>query len=162
DQIDDITNYILNWNREWTLDDLLAVNQFAKVPSEGGATTALENPVGTDVAAIVTEIGAIQGDPLNGQTLYNGALGCAGCHSNEVVAPLTQNTWPALQSGERLSDSALAGYTPEQYLVESIVQPQAYTVPGYAQAMPQNFGERLDAQMLADIIAYIKSYDGAE
>jgi hypothetical protein len=77
-----------------------------------------------------------------------------------VIAPLTQNTWPLLVSGERLSDPALAGYSPEQYLVESIVVPQAYTVPGYAQAMPQNFGERLDIQMLADIIAYIQSYDG--
>lgn len=162
DQIDDITNYILNWNRDWTLDDLLAVNQFAKLPVEGGAAAAIENPVGTDVAAIVEQISTLQGDPLNGQSLYNGSLGCSGCHSNEVVAPLTQNTWPALQSGERLSDPALAGYTPEQYLVESIVQPMAYTVPGYAPAMPQNFGERLDAQMLADIIAYLKSYDETE
>jgi len=159
DQIGDLVNYIINWDREWTLDDLLAVNQFAKVP---GAETgpSIENPIGDDVPAIVAELETVSGDPLNGQTLYNGgALACAGCHGNEIVAPLTASTWPALVSGERLSDPALAGYTPEQYLVESIVHPQAYTVPNYAQAMPQNFGERLDIQMLADIIAYLKSYD---
>jgi mono/diheme cytochrome c family protein len=160
DQVEDLVNYITNWDREWTLDDLLAVNQFAKVPGEEGST-AVENPVGTDVPAILTQLETLSGDPLNGQTLYNGALGCAGCHSNEVVAPLTQNTWPALQSGERLSDPALTGYTPEQYLVESIVNPDAYIVPGYTNAMPDNFGERLDAQMLADIIAYLESYDGS-
>jgi mono/diheme cytochrome c family protein len=159
DQVEDLVNYIVNWEREWTIDDLLAVNQFARVPGEAG-TTAIENPVGTDVPVIVAQLETVSADPLNGQTLYNGALGCAGCHNNEVIAPLTQNTWPLLVSGERLSDPALAGYSPEQYLVESIVVPQAYTVPGYAQAMPQNFGERLDIQMLADIIAYIQSYDG--
>lgn len=158
DQIDDLVNYITNWEREWTLDDLLAVNQFAKVPGEGSGET-LENPVGGDVPAIVAELETVSGDPLNGQTLYNGALGCAGCHGNEIVAPLTSDTWPALVNGTRLSDPALAGYTPEQYLVESIVHPEAYTVPNYAQAMPRDFGERLDAQMLADIIAYLKSYD---
>lgn len=157
DQISDLVNYITNWDREWTLDDLLAVNQFARVPGESGAA-AIENPVGTDVAAILTELEAVAGDPNNGQVLY-GAQACASCHSVEATAPLTETTWPALLSGERLSDPALAGYTPEQYLVESIVQPHAYLVSPYGPVMPTYFGERLDIQMLADIIAYLESFD---
>jgi mono/diheme cytochrome c family protein len=158
DQIQDLTNYILNFNRDWTVEDLLAVNQFAVRPGQSGSS-AIENPVGTDVAAILTELETVTGDPNNGQTLYNGTLACAGCHSAGLVAPKTEETWLAVSQGDRLKDPALAGYTPDQYLVESIVLPQAYTVPGFAQAMPQNFGERLDIQMLADILAYLKSYD---
>jgi mono/diheme cytochrome c family protein len=101
----------------------------------------------------------VTGDPNNGQTLYNGALACAGCHDAGLVAPQTAETWLAVTQGDRLSDPALAGYTPEHYLVESIVAPQVYTVPGFAQVMPQNFGERLDIQMLADILAYLESFD---
>jgi len=157
DQIQDITNYILNFDREWTLEDLLAVNQFAVRPGQANTAT-IENPIGTDVAAILTQLETVTGDANNGQTLYNGALGCSGCHST-TVAPPTDETWLTVTQGDRLSDPALAGYTPEQYLVQSIVAPQAYTVPGFAQAMPQNFGERLDIQMLADILAYLESYD---
>lgn len=158
DQIQDLTNYILNFNRDWTIEDLLAVNQFAVRPGQT-SSSAIENPVGTDVAAILAELETVTGDPNNGQTLYNGALACAGCHSAGLVAPKTEETWLAISQGDRLNDPALAGSTPDHYLVESIIVPQAYTVPGFAQAMPQNFGERLDIQMLADIVAYIKSYD---
>lgn len=158
DQIQDLVNYILNWERQWTVEDLLAVNQFAIRPGTGAGTAQIENPIGTDVAAILMQLETVVGDPNNGQTIYNGALGCMGCHSNAAVAPLTEETWAAVQ-GERLQDPLLAAYTPEQYLVESIVNPGAYTVPGYVQAMPQNFGERLDIQMMADILAYLESYD---
>ena len=43
------------------------------------------------------------------------------------------------------------------YLAESIVNPSAYVVPDFPDAMPKNFGERLDAQSLADLIAYLES-----
>jgi len=47
-----------------------------------------------------------------------------------------------------------------RYLVESIVQPNAYVVPNYLpNLMPPNMGTRLDAQMLADIVAYLESQD---
>lgn len=166
DQLNDLTTFILNWDRgdDWTIDDALAVRQYPKVPIDA-ASVVMGEPVvtvGTDVPAIVTTLASLPGDPVSGQSLYNGArYACAGCHSNAAVAPPTENTYPALLSGERLADPALAGYTPDQYLVESIVAPNTYIVPGYAPgAMPQNFGERLSAQELADIIAYIKSYDG--
>jgi mono/diheme cytochrome c family protein len=158
DQIQDLTNYILNFDRDWTLEDLLTVNQFAIRPGQVN-TAAVENPIGTDVAAILTELETVTGDPNNGQALYT-AQACAGCHSNEGIAPLTEETWLAVTQGDRLSDPALAGYTPEQYLVESIVHPEAYQVPGtYSGQMPNYFGERLDIQMLADILAYLESFD---
>ena len=57
--------------------------------------------VGSDVEAILRDLEETYGDPLAGQLLYNGlepalggvALGCAGCHENEAVAPVTAGTW---------------------------------------------------------------------
>ncbi|MBZ0296843.1 MAG: c-type cytochrome [Anaerolineae bacterium] len=171
DQIENIMNYVMNWDRDWTIDDLLAVNQFAVRPGIGGGASDVESVApnitelqGADLKArvdeIVGEVDGLEADAANGQSLYNGGLGCSGCHSNAAVAPLTELTWPGLTSGDRLSDPALEGYTPEQYLVMSILHPNAYVVPNYPSGvMPQDFGKRLDAQMLADIIAYLESYE---
>ncbi|HLV36520.1 MAG TPA: c-type cytochrome [Spirillospora sp.] len=178
DQLEDLTNYIMNWgrNRAWTLEDLLAVQQFAKIPSEGGgpegesvapevsdiqvADVANQRAViGETIARVLAELEAVTGDPNNGQTLYNGALACSACHGNASVAPPTEGTFTRAEE-TRIQDPALQGYTARQYLVESILVPNAYIAPGYpANAMPQNFGERLDLQTLADLIAYLESHD---
>jgi mono/diheme cytochrome c family protein len=161
DQIEDLSNYIINWDKgsDWTLDGLLSVQQFAIRPGLPGEEAAQIEPIGTNVEAILTELEGVTGDPLNGQTIYNNApLACIGCHAVEAVAPLTANQWENINT-VRLNEPQFAGYTPEQYLVESIVNPGHYIVPGYSNAMPADFGQRLDIQMLADIIAYIKSYE---
>lgn len=167
DQLSDITTYILNWDKgsEWTVDDLLAVQQFPKVPADGAIIAELmanaEPRVGVDtpIADIMVGLADVTGDPQNGQTLYNGSLACSGCHMNAAVAPLTEGTWTRVQE-VRLLEPQFAGYTGEQYVAESIIHPNAYLSPGYgANLMPQNFGERLTYQDLADLVAYIKSQD---
>lgn len=160
DQIADISNYIINWDKaDWTLDDLLLVQQFAIRPGLPGSEAAQIEPIGTDVAAIMAQLEGVTGDPLNGQTIYNNPpLACIGCHAVEAVAPLTSAQWQHINN-DRLNEPQFAGYTAEQYIVESIVNPGAYLVPGYGNAMPADFGQRIDIQMLADIIAYIKSYE---
>lgn len=181
DQLQDLTNYILNWgvNRDWTIEDLLAVQQFAKIPAESGGvaveSVALEviNIQAADVPAeramidetinaVLAELDTVTGDPNNGQTLYNGSLACSSCHSNASIAPPTEGTFTRAND-TRVQDPLLANYTARHYLVESVLVPNAYIAPGYpANAMPQNFGERLDLQMLADILAYLESQDGPD
>ena len=59
---------------------------------------------------------------------------------------------------ERITTAELSGYTVEKYVIESIVDPGAYIVPGYAAgAMPGDFGQRMSLQDLADIVAYIET-----
>ena len=144
--------------------DMLAENALAVMPP---AALLQASAVGDDVEAILAEIEDTRGDPINGQLLYNGmepaldgtTLGCAGCHSEEATAPLTAGTWTRVTE-QRLQDPALAEYTPERYLVESIVQPNAYIAPDYEpNQMPTHFGTRLDAQQLADLLAYLSSQD---
>jgi hypothetical protein len=53
-------------------------------------------------------------------------------------------------------DYAGQAATPEEYLVESILLPQAYRVPGFeAVEMPTTYGQRLTAQQLSDIVTYL-------
>ncbi|MBL8133082.1 MAG: c-type cytochrome [Anaerolineae bacterium] len=165
DQIQDIAYYILNWDKgsEWTLEDLLAVNQFPKIPADpdlvmvGGGEPVIG--AATSPQDVLAGLEGLTGDPQSGQTLYNGALACAGCHLNAAVAPLLEGTWTRVNE-VRLADPALAGYTGEQYLAESIIHPNNYTATGYVSGlMPANFGDRLTYQNLADIIAYLKSQD---
>lgn len=163
DELQDLTNYILNWDKgtDWTIDDLNAVSQFARIPVEQGAVAVVEGdggePVGTDVDAILAELENYTGDPNNGQAIYNGVYACSGCHGNAVVAPLTENQWAdvvAGNGGRPYSDE------PARYFVESIVNPGAFVVSGYpAGAMPANFGQNITFQEMADILAYVQSYN---
>jgi hypothetical protein len=47
----------------------------------------------------------------------------------------------------------------EEYLIESVVLPNVFLVDGYQEnVMPANYGERLTAQDLADLLAYMLSF----
>lgn len=164
DQIEDLTNYILNWNLgdAWTVEDANAVNQFPIVPVDPSTVVVSDVPtVGstTDLATITENLATVTGDPQNGQVLYNGSLACAGCHLSAAVAPPLEGTMTRVVD-VRLQQPENAGETPEQYLANSIIHPSAYVSPGYADGiMPQNFGDRLSYQDLADLIAYLETQD---
>jgi len=124
--------------------------------------------VGDDVEAILAswDEEGTTGDSYNGQLLFNGLLngldgsilGCAGCHNGET-APSVEGLWTRVQE-ERLADASLEGYDARRYLVESIVVPNAYVVPSYvAGLMPPYYGQRLDSQQLADLLAFLESQD---
>lgn len=48
----------------------------------------------------------------------------------------------------------------EQYLYEAIVLPAAHLVDGYANAMPSDYGQRLSAQEIGHMIAYLLTLTG--
>jgi mono/diheme cytochrome c family protein len=178
DQLDDLTNFILNYDRgsNWTLEDLVAVKQFpitpidsalAGPPRETIATgdQATFDPSTLDLAAIDAELANYTGDPQSGQTLYNGALGCSGCHLAAAVAPPLEGTWTRVLD-VRLQDAANAGLTGEQYVAHSILYPGSYLAPGapyiegtYPNVMLPNFAVRITYQELADLVAFIKTHD---
>lgn len=115
-------------------------------PASGGQTS-----VGTGISAPLPP-----GDAGRGQQLFNGAqplangstAGCQGCHGTGVG--------PDLQGIATRAGTRESGLSAEQYLHESIVQPNAFIVDGFQpNVMPQDFGQRMSAQDLADIIAYL-------
>lgn len=170
DQIQDLTNYILNWDKgdDWTVADALSVDQYAIVPGLGGGESDVE-VAGTDVDAIVTALADVNGDATRGEAIYSGAdlteagaiLGCAGCHNGAVNGPATAEKWDAIHTGPRLEDPALEGYTPIQYLVESIVAPNEYIVaPWPSGQMLGVYGQQMTVQDIADVLAYLESFSG--
>lgn len=168
DQIDDIVNYMLNWDRgdNWTAGDFNRVNQYALLHGNAALIGEPATPtLGTDVEAAVASVTALTGDAANGEALYNGAmppasgavLGCTGCHAGGAQAPATVGSWSRAQN-ERLTLPEFADYTVEQYLIESILRPNDYIVAPYASGvMPAGYGNQLDAQNMADILAYLET-----
>jgi len=108
------------------------------------------------------------GDPKRGKQLYHAQvpatltgqnLPCTGCHQQAAngVGPMTNGTYTRVIN-ERLKEPQFAGYSPEEYLIDSIVNSANYIVPGFKDLMVRNLGtEVLDAQDLADLVAYLKT-----
>jgi len=115
-------------------------------------------PVGTD---LTTPLPA--GNAATGDQLYNANNSCAGCHSLvEGVRNSTEGgAGPSMFGIAERAGTTREGYSAEQYLRESIVLPCEFLA---AEAvfcpMPRNYGERLDAQDVADLIAFLMTQSG--
>ncbi len=107
-------------------------------------------PVGTDLNV---ELPA--GDPQKGDKLFHSEeLNCIGCHAAE------DGVGPALTGLGARAEDRREGYSAELYLHEAIVDPCAYDVAGFnCEVMPHDYGERLNAQMLVDLIAYLAQHE---
>ena len=105
------------------------------------------------------------GDPRAGAALAQSAeAGCSACHELAPVGPAwaQEGSQPGIgdRAEQRVTQADYNGEagSPEQYLLESIVNPYAYVVEGYdANLMPGDYGDRLSAQQAADLIAYMFS-----
>ncbi len=151
DEVRDVVNYVLNYGKFYA--------EGYQAPAVTEATLATPTPsfaaIGQDLTSELPP-----GDAERGQALFSGAqpgpdgkiLACNSCHSLDgsvIVGPSMQ--------GVAGPDRLPAGYeSHEQYIRESILIPEAYKAAGFENAvMPANFGDRLDAQSLADLIAYL-------
>lgn len=149
DQVDGLVAFIMNWG-----DRALA---------EATAKPAL--PAGEEVGTDITQT-LPQGDEANGKTLAEGPLGCAACHILSAVGPAWagEGTAPGIgtRAATRIDEPGYTGAAAdgEQYLLESIVDPNVYLVSGFeANIMPGTFGGRLTPQDAADLIAYMLTFD---
>lgn len=105
------------------------------------------------------ETGAV-GDAANGERLFNESIigaasapGCITCHSLEpgvvIVGPSHSDI------GTR-AETAVPGMSAEDYLRQSIVEPDAHITEGYTEGvMYQNFGEELTNTQINDLVAFL-------
>ena len=118
---------------------------------------------GEETAEVDPAIAAI-GDPARGEELFQqnviggNMAGCITCHSLEpgvtIVGP------PQHDIGFR-APQRVSGMSGEEYLRESIVEPDAYVVDGFQPGtMTQGFGEALTEQEINDLIAYMLTLKG--
>jgi len=106
--------------------------------------------------------GPVVGNAENGKKLYesktlgsNSAEGCVSCHNYDESkgkndkAPYTAGT--ATRAATRV-----AGMTAEEYIHESIINPNAYVVENYKEGdMYQKWKAELSEQQIADLVAYL-------
>ncbi len=101
---------------------------------------------------------AAVGDPAKGEKLFNqstlnGAPGCVTCHS---LDPDVTIVGPSLAGVATRAAEREPGKSAEEYLRESIVDPNAYVVEGFPEGvMPQNFGDVLSEEEINDLVAFL-------
>jgi cytochrome c2 len=105
---------------------------------------------------------ASNGDKLFHQTSIgsSNAPGCATCHSTEagktLVGPSLAHIGTDAGNIIKGSDYKGKAKTAEDYIHESIVDPNAYVVKGFTPGiMYQNYGKDLQAQDINDLVAYL-------
>lgn len=90
--------------------------------------------------------------------------GCPVCHSIPGIPGANGQVGPALVLGatgaQRLADPAYHGtaQTVHEYIVESVVEPGVFVVPGYPErTMPTWYGTKLSALALEKIAVYLEA-----
>lgn len=130
----------------------------------GGAHAYMNSPVKVVTEMefqdwVDSEMGNTPQDPVSlGERLATNN-GCIGCHSldgSDGVGP----TWQELFGNENTLVSGETITVDEQYLHESIVNPNSQIVLGYpANVMPSNYGEMFTEEEISNLIAFIKSLE---
>jgi hypothetical protein len=89
--------------------------------------------------------------------------GCPVCHTIPGIAAASGLVGPPLVLGTtasaRLADPRYNGRakTVREYIIESILTPQEYVVPGYPEkTMPSWYGSKLSASALDQMVSYLE------
>lgn len=100
------------------------------------------------------------GDAAAGKALFNQSLigtqpGCATCHSLE---PGVTMVGPSLAGIGSAAGSRVSGVSAEDYLLKSIVDPNADLAEGFAAGiMPAALADELTEQQMNDMVAFLLS-----
>ena len=100
-----------------------------------------------DLAPAAPTSGAVAG-ASPGQTLFVGTAACASCHAIQGIAQGVLG--PPLDGIASAAGNRIAGYSAEEYIRESIVEPDAYTA-GTADGLSQDYQEGLMTATMAGI-----------
>jgi mono/diheme cytochrome c family protein len=105
---------------------------------------------------------AAVGDPVRGRQIWEDgggvvAVGCSQCHSLDgSESTFVNNIAPTWQGILGLAGDRVPGLSAEEYLRESIVDPDAYIVEGYsANLMPKGFKFLLSEEDIDGLVAFL-------
>lgn len=77
---------------------------------------------------------------------------CAACHSTIGDAVIVG---PAMAGLATRAETRVAGMNAHDYMVESILEPSAYLVPGFDDLMPKTWGKTLTGEELDALVAFM-------
>jgi mono/diheme cytochrome c family protein len=91
------------------------------------------------------------GNPAEGKTVF-ADTGCGTCHVFQAAGS-TGKVGPNLNESLQGKD--------EDYVRQAIVSPDAEIAPGFQPGvMPQNYGQQLDSNEIADLVAFLLQPQG--
>jgi mono/diheme cytochrome c family protein len=144
-QLDQVTNFVLNWGSDELCGDVT------------------EAPPREDVVWPENVAELPEGDPANGESLY-ASYGCVGCHG-DPTSEGSNAIGPWLGNIHQEGATRIDGISSEQYIYESILNPNDFIAPVCVNGnpcsegvMPADFGDRMSLQDMADLIAYLMSF----
>jgi cytochrome c553 len=94
------------------------------------------------------------GHALFAQATIGSQPGCGTCHSLEAGQTLVG---PSLAGIGTAAASKVSGESAEQFLRNSIVNPNAYVEGGFAEGIMPNYQDGLSEQQVNDLVAYLLS-----
>ncbi len=97
------------------------------------------------------------GDPARGKEIFfassiGQSAGCRVCHS---IKPGEKKVGPSLAGIATRAATRVPGMSAEAYIRQSIVDPSAYIVEGFPNAMLPDMAEKLSDQDMEDLIAFL-------
>jgi len=145
-QVEDIVNFVMGWQ------------------ADAGAAQVIEfDAAGSDTAKELPAGDAARGEQLFAQQVKQASGSNAACQACHSLVPGEVKTGPSLAGVASRAETRVTGETAEQYIRQSIQQPNAFLVPdnpAYIGAngkslMPDGLGNLMSDQDLADLIAYL-------
>ena len=110
------------------------------------------------VATLAFQDARLSADPKAGERIFNGATlgasaGCQICHS---LRPDVQLVGPSLAGIATRAETRVPGLTAEAYLMQSLIDPDAYVVAGFQPGqMRPDLAQALTQQQLDDLVAFM-------
>ncbi|MBW7885060.1 MAG: c-type cytochrome [Caldilineaceae bacterium] len=152
DQVENVTAFVLNWEedalQQGTADNPDPWQMFSDAPTKAPAGGA---------AAAAPEVAAEPTGPRPPAELFV-SMGCTGCHN--LAVPQTDNNpgpiAPNMGDYPERAGQRVAGESAEVYTHNSIVNPNAFVVPGYNPGvMPANFTERMSEEEINSLVQWL-------
>ena len=100
-----------------------------------------------------TDGAAAAGEKLFSQSVIGSQAGCITCHSLDADMVIVG---PSMAGIASRAGSSVSGQSAEDYLRDSILNPDAHLVEGFPQGtMPQVWGDELTDEQVDQLIAYM-------
>ena len=98
--------------------------------------------------------GEVDGEELFTATVLEGRAGCITCHS---LAEGTNLVGPSLYAIATTAETRVPGLSAEEYLRQSILEPDAFVVDGYSAGVMPAWGEVLSDAQVGALVEYMLS-----
>jgi cytochrome c oxidase subunit II len=101
---------------------------------------------------------AVPEDPIDRGRFWAQQFGCLACHSTDGT-PLIGPTWQGVYMHEVTLEDGTTVIADEEYLYESIVDPEVKIVQGFANIMPPNIADDMTEEQITEVIEFIKTLE---